>query len=192
MILSECHESRAEIVSMQTNRSTLAIVFRHRSYLSSSILMVNRVCSVIWHFTLFAIPCKGIWALYIYNFIISVAYKVAFIQFSTIRDNTRKLQQLSQLAFGRTNNACGELVKVLQNFLKAMKLVPPKDLGSICSSWSYSLQTLIITTLFVETTNIIQPSTHYFLEGMVNEHVIMNLVSLNKNLRPHKLWDLTK
>lgn len=82
----------------------------------------------------------------------------------------------------------------------------PKTSKKHCSSKHYSLNILIIASLFTENIETIHPSTicrqacvcifvynstnilEYtikFQNCMINEHVFLNLVSLNKKFNPH-------
>jgi hypothetical protein len=78
-------------------------------------------------------------------------------------------------------------------FIYAIKLVQPKDLGSIVypNTWHYSWKVPAIGMLVIDTCHASTSNWHHsltkmwhtliFLKSMVNDHVFMNSVSLSKN-----------
>ena len=83
--------------------------------------------------------------------------------------------------------------------LYAMKLLPSKDFRKYCSSWDYSLKMPALFILGVFTNKHVFAYECFFLyqstrtlehalifsKCMVDEHVFVNLVSLNKNFSPY-------
>ena len=67
-------------------------------------------------------------------------------------------------------------------FLYAMKLVPPKDLGSIVhpGTWHYPLGVLTLGTV---TGNHVAHTDFFFLKATINEHVFMILVLVCKKYK---------
>ena len=73
------------------------------------------------------------------------------------------------------------------SFLYAMKLMPRKDLESICRLGTFHfvhLGTIRFANFFYHSPNTLE-HTLIFLKCMVNEHVFMNLISINKKFNPH-------